>query len=261
MRKVRPFVACALVLGAGLLAAAPPPRVLEMTYPFEDASIYWPTATPFKLTRVSFGQTPGGWWYASNDFTASEHGGTHADAPIHFARGGRTIDQVPLEEWIGPAVKIDVSAACARDRDAMLTVDDIRAWEKRNGRIPPKAWVVMYTGVGTRAYPDPVKVLGTDRRGAGAIPLLSFPGFSPEAATFLVKERAVAGIALDTPSIDRGRSPDFKVHQIVCGADRLALENLAAADRLPEKGATLHVIPMLIKGGSGAPARVFATLP
>lgn len=250
-----------LLLAAGLAAAATPPKLLEMTYPFEDASIYWPTATSFRLTRVSFGPTPGGWWYASNNFTASEHGGTHADAPIHFARGGRTIDQVPLEEWSGPAVKIDVTAACERDRDYMLTVDDLRAWEKRNGRIPPKAWVVMYTGVGTRAYPDPVKVLGTDRRGAEAIPLLSFPGFSPESATFLVRERSIHGIALDTPSIDRGKSPDFKVHQIICGADKLALENLAAADRLPEKGATLHVIPMLIKGGSGAPARVFATLP
>ncbi|MBK8595272.1 MAG: cyclase family protein [Holophagales bacterium] len=261
VRTAFSFFAATFLVGTAVVVAAPPPKLLDLTYPFEDSSIYWPTATSFKLTRVSFGPTPGGWWYASNDFTASEHGGTHADAPIHFARGGRTIDQIPLEEWIGPAVKVDVSDACDRDRDYMLTVDDLRAWEKKHGRIPAKAWVVMYTGLDTRFYPDPVKVLGTALRGAEAIPLLSFPGFSPEAATFLVKERSITGIALDTPSIDRGRSPDFKVHQIVCGADRLALENLAAADRLPAKGATLHVIPMLIKGGSGAPARVFATIP
>lgn len=255
------LLAGTFLAGAGLALSAPPARILDLTYPFEDSSVYWPTATSFKLTRVAFGPTAGGWWYASNDFTASEHGGTHADAPIHFAKGGRTIDQVPLDEWIGPAVKVDVSAACAKDRDYMLTVSDLRAWEKKHGRIPAKAWVVMYTGLEKNAYPDPVKVLGTGLRGAEAIPFLSFPGFSPEAATFLVKERSISGIALDTPSIDRGKSQDFQVHQIVCGADKLALENLAAADLLPEKGATLHVIPMRIKGGSGAPARVFATLP
>lgn len=264
MRKTfsRPlFGTFAAAAAAGLAAAAPPPKLLDMTYPLEDASVFWPTATPFRLTRVSFGPTPGGWWYASNDFTASEHGGTHADAPIHFAEGGRTMEQIPLEEWIGPAVKVDVSASCAKDRDYMLTVADLKGWEKRHGRIPKGAWVVLYTGHGTRSYPDPVAVLGTDRRGPEAIPLLSFPGFSPEAATFLVKERSITGIALDTPSIDRGRSADFQVHQIVCGADRLALENLAAADRLPAKGATLYVVPIPIKGGSGAPARVFAVLP
>ena len=249
-------------LATGCVATtAPGPHLLEMTYPFESASIYWPTATGFSHTPVSFGPTPGGWWYASNDFTASEHGGTHADAPIHFAKGGRTMSQIPIGEWIGPAVKIDVSAACERDRDYMLTVADVLAWEQRHGRIPERAWVVMYTGVGTRHYPDPVKVLGTDARGPEAIPLLSFPGFSPEVAEFLVQERVITGIALDTPSIDRGKSPDFKVHQIICGANKLGLENLAAVDRLPETGAILHVIPMLIKDGSGAPARVYAELP
>ena len=258
--RTLPALLAACVLAAPL-SAAPPRKMLDMTWPFEAASLYWPTATPFTLKQVSYGVSAGGWWYASNDFAASEHGGTHADAPIHFAKGGRTIDEVPLDEWIGPAVKIDVSDACAKDRDYMLSVDDVKGWEKRNGRIPRRAWVVMYTGVGTRAWPDPVAVLGTDRRGPEAIPLLSFPGFSPEAAEFLVKERDVKGIAIDTPSIDRGRSPDFRVHQVICGANRLALENLAKADRLPEKGARLWVIPMNIKGGTGAPARVFATVP
>lgn len=171
------------------------------------------------------------------------------------------MEPIPLDEWVGPAVKVDVSAACAKNRDYMLTVADLRDWEKRHGRIPKGAWVVMYAGHGTRSYPDPVAVLGTDRRGPEAIPLLSFPGFSPEAATFLVKERSITGITLDTPSIDRGKSADFPVHQIVCGADKIALANLAAADRLPAKGATRWAVPIPIRGGSGAPARVFAILP
>jgi kynurenine formamidase len=236
-------------------------RLLDMTYVFDESSIYWPTAAPFKLNKGAWGISQGGWWYASNEFSAAEHGGTHADAPIHFAAGGRTIDRIPLGEWIGPAVKIDVSRKCSQNRDYLLSADDIRDWESKYQRIPEGAWVIMFTGIGTRYYPDKKQVLGTDKTGAAALPELSFPGFSPEAVEFLLKERNIKGIAIDTPSIDPGKSRDFKVHQILLGADKLALENIASLDKLPPKGAVLYVIPMLIKDGTGAPARVFAILP
>jgi kynurenine formamidase len=248
-----------LVAAAGMLQAGQPSSILDMTYAFDDSSIYWPTATPFALEQVAWGPTEAGYWYASNNFSASEHGGTHADAPIHFAEGGRTIDQIPLSEWIGPAVRIDVTGQCKESRDYMLQVSDILAWEKEHGRIPKGAWVIMYTGIGTTHYPDRTKVLGTDKSGAEAVPLLSFPGFSPESAELLVKQREITGIAIDTPSIDAGSSKDFRVHQIVCGAGKLALENIANLDHLPATGATLYVIPMMIRGGTGAPARVFAS--
>ncbi|MEN6615658.1 MAG: cyclase family protein, partial [Syntrophorhabdus sp.] len=122
-------------------------------------------------------------------------------------------------------------------------------------------WVIMYTGIGTRYYPDRKLVLGTGRKGLPAIAELDFPGFSPEAAEFLVKERSITGIAIDTPSIDYGKSQDFPVHRIICGADKLGLENVANLDKLPVTGSTLYVIPMSIKGASGAPARVFAVVP
>jgi kynurenine formamidase len=232
---------------------------LDMTYPLDEAAIFWPTAKPFSIAKVGWGISEGGWWYASNEFSASEHGGTHADAPIHFAAGGRTIGQIPLEEWIGPAVRIDVTAKCGRDRDSLLTTEDLEGWEKENGRIPDGSWVIMYTGIGTRYYPDRKMVLGTEKTGAEALPELSFPGFSAKAVDFLIKERAIKGIGIDTPSIDRGQSAKFEVHQILCAADKLALENIANLDKLPAKGATLYVVPMLIKDGTGAPARVFAT--
>jgi len=235
--------------------------MLDMTYPYDESTIYWPTAKSFILEKVSWGITEGGWWYASNEFSASEHGGTHVDAPIHFAEKGRTIEQIPLEEWIGPAVKIDVTEKCEKNRDYLLGVDDINNWEKRYGKIPDGAWVIMCTGIDTKYYPDKKKVLGTDKTGGEAIPELSFPGFSPESVKFLIEERDVTGIAIDTPSIDYGKSKEFKVHQVLCGADKLALENIANLDKLPASGAMLYVIPMPIKGGTGAPARVFAIIP
>ncbi len=241
--------------------AGGPGNILDMTYPYDSQAIYWPNASPFKLTPEFDGMTQGGYWYSANFYSASEHGGTHADAPKHFSRHGRTIDQVPLAEWIGPAVKIDTTRECSRDRDYLLSVENIIAWEKMHGRIPDGAWVIMYTGIGTRFYPDPKEVLGTDKKGLSALTELSFPAFSPQAAEYLIRERNIKGIAVDTPSIDYGKSQDFMVHRIMCGADRLALENIANLDKLPATGATLYVIPMSIKGGSGAPARVFAILP
>ena len=205
--------------------------------------------------------TDKGYWYAANFYAASEHGGTHTDAPLHFAKHGRAIDQIPLEEWIGPAVKIDVRKQCAGNRNYLLSIEDIKKWEKKHGRIPAGAWVIMYTGIGTQFYPDLKRVLGTDKKGLSAIPDLSFPAFSKEAAEFLTTKRNIRGIALDTPSIDYGKSQDFRVHRVICGANKLALENIAHLDKLPAKGATLHVIPMSIKGATGAPARVFAIIP
>ena len=236
-------------------------KLLDMTYTYDESTIYWPNAEPFELKKGTWGINDAGYWYASNSYSAAEHGGTHADAPIHFAENGRTIDKIPLDEWIGPAVKIDVTAQCEADRDYQLTIGDIEDWERRYGDIPSGAWVIMYTGIGTKYYPDKKKVLGTEKRGVEAIPELSFPGFSPSAAEFLVRERNITGVALDTPSIDFGKSTEFLVHRILFGADKLALENIANLDRLPPSGATLFVMPMLIKDGTGSPARVFAILP
>jgi kynurenine formamidase len=236
-------------------------KLLEMTYPFDENAIYWPTAESFKLEKLNWGPVESGWWYASNNYGASEHGGTHVDAPIHFSENGNTIDQIPLHDWIGPAVKIDVVSKCLNNRDYLLTVKDIKHWEAKHGIIPDNAWVLMYTGIGTRYYPDKEKVLGTTKTGKDALPELSFPGFSAEAAEFLVKERNIKGIGLDTPSIDYGKSKDFLVHRICFKASKLAIENIANLDMLPARGAILYAIPMLIKDGTGAPARVFAVLP
>jgi len=238
-----------------------PGKLIDMTFPFSEESIYWPTDKPFTPKVVFRGITEGGYWYASNEYAASEHGGTHVDAPIHFYDQGRTIGQIPLQEWIGAAVKIDVTNKCLANRDYQLTVEDILAWEKKHGPIPRGAWVIMQSGVDGRYYPNKKQVLGTEKTGKAAVAELRFPGFSPESVTFLLTKRAINGIAIDTPSIDPGTSKDFRAHRELCKAQKLALENIANPEKIPESGAVLYVIPMFIKNGTGAPARVFAVLP
>lgn len=253
-----------LIMAFGLLISGgtvSKDKLLDMTFTFDKKTIYWPTNNPFHLKEMADGKVPGGWYYRSNDYCASEHGGTHVDAPSHFDKAGVPVDEIPLHQWIGPAVSINVTAKCAKNRDYLLTVRDIRDWEKQYGKIPAKAWVIMYTGIDTQFYPDKEKVLGTTKTGPEAVAELHFPGFSPESVSWLLKERSIAGIAIDTPSIDYGQSKDFKAHQILCAANKPAVENIANLDKLPPKGATLYVMPMKIKGGSGAPARIFAILP
>jgi kynurenine formamidase len=250
----------ALLAQTPAMSKEPKGKILDMTYAFSNDSIYWPTGKAFKSEKVFWGVNDKGWWYASNDYSANEHGGTHADAPIHFAQNGKTMDQIPLEEWSGPAVNIDVTKQCAQNRDYLLSVEDIKNFEKKYGKIPGGAWVIMYTGIDTQYYPDKRMVLGTDKAGSEAVDYLSFPGFSSEAVQFLLKERDIKGIALDTPSIDYGKSKDFPVHRLLCRAGKLAVENIANLDKLPAIGAMLYAIPMQIKDGTGAPVRVFAIL-
>ena len=235
-----------------------PAKFLDLSYAFGPETIYWPTAEPFKLQRVFYGRAKGGYFYAANNISMAEHGGTHMDAPIHFAEGKRTSAQVPLTNCVGPAVVIDVREQCAKDVDYLLTVDDVRLWEQQHGQIPRGTVAVMYSGWGAR-WPDKKRYLGTEK------PLdvdnLHFPGFSMEAVEYLINDREVAAIAIDTASIDRGQSKDFIAHQILNAANKPAFENVANVDKLPATGATFIALPLKIEGGSGGPARIVAVLP
>ena len=233
-------------------------QLIDMTYPFAEETLHWPTAKPFMLEKVHEGMTPQGFWYSSYNYSASEHVGTHLDAPFHFAWGKWTTDQVPLERTIGPGVVIDVRRKAQANPDYQLQVVDIRAWERRHGKIPRGAIVLMYSGWG-KFWGDRKSYFGTDR--PGDVTNLRFPGFSNEAAEFLIKEREIDAVGTDTPSIDYGPSHDFMAHQTFGGANVPIFENVAGLDRLPLKGATIFAIPMKIQGGSGAPLRIFALLP
>jgi kynurenine formamidase len=231
---------------------------VDLTYPFSSDTHHWPTAKPFQFEKVAEGRTPGGFWYSSYNYGGSEHVGTHLDAPFHFAEGKWTTEQVPLSRLIGPAVLIDIARQAEKNSDYALQMSDVRGWEKFYGRIPRDSIVLIRSGWG-KHWGDRKRYFGTDE--AGNVRDLHFPGLSKEAAEFLVKQRGVKAVGIDTPSIDPGPSKEFLAHQVLGAANVPIFENVAALERMPARGATVYAIPMKIKGGSGAPLRIFAFLP
>ncbi len=233
---------------------------IDMSYPYDESTIFWPTAQPFELEVVSAGRTEAGYYYAANNFCMAEHGGTHLDAPIHFSEGRHTADEIPVERLIGAAVVVDVSAAAAANPDYQVTVDDLTAWEEQHGRIPDGSILLVHTGWGPR-WGDRASYLGTDLTGPEAVPELHFPGLAPEAAEWLVEHRRIDAFGIDTPSIDYGQSTLFESHRILYAENVPAFENVAARERLPATGAYVIALPMKIAGGSGGPLRIVGVIP
>ncbi|MFQ5992523.1 MAG: cyclase family protein [Nitrospiraceae bacterium] len=258
--STRPVFLCALFLAALVSACAQEPsdRILDLTYPFDEGTVYWPTNKSFQWEKTAWGITSGGYWYASADFAASEHGGTHIDAPIHFGQGRNTVDQIPVSQLIGPAVLVDMTQQCDANVDYELTVDDLKRWESRHGVIEDGSLVLIRTGWG-QYWSDKHRYLGSETLEDAST--LHFPGVSRHAAQFLVTERAIRGIGIDTASIDPGRSRDFPVHQVLSQANVYALENVAALESLPPRGARVFALPIKIKGGTGGPVRIIAFVP
>jgi kynurenine formamidase len=235
-------------------------NIVDLTHPLDADTIYWPTDTEgFKLTPIFKGKTEGpeGFFYVAFRFCSPEHGGTHLDAPYHFAEGRKTTAEIPVQRLIGPAIVVDISAKAAKDRDYVLSVEDVSAWEAEHGKVPSGAIVLLRTGWSKR-WPNKLAYLGDDTPGDASN--LHFPSYGPAAARMLV-DRGAMVLGVDTASIDNGPSRKFYVHRIAGAANVAGLENLTNLDKLPPTGAWVATLPMKIAGGSGAPARVVAFLP
>jgi kynurenine formamidase len=266
-----PAVACALPLvawSAALVSCTPAggevarlfadsTAWIDLTYGFGDRTVYWPTVQGFRLERVAEGMTPGGYYYAANNLSGAEHGGTHLDAPIHFAEGRWTADQIPVHRLVGSAVVVDVADRAAANPDYLVTVADLESLPA--GVSLEGAIVLIRTGWG-RYWTDPVRYLGTSLQGAEAASQLHFPGLAPDAARWLA-ERRVDAVGIDTPSIDHGPSTAFESHRILFDANVPAFENVANLERLPVTGAFIVALPMKIEGGSGGPLRIVGIVP
>jgi kynurenine formamidase len=250
----------AVAMSSGLPSVKLPAgsRLVDLTHAFDSNTIYWPTEkTGFVLQEISADTTPGGWFYATHRFSAPEHGGTHMDAPYHFAQNGLTVDASPLAKLIAPAAVIDMRVQAEAQPDALLDVETIEQFEKQFGPIIPGTIVLVRTGWASR-WPDRKRYLGDDKLGTAAG--LHFPGISEAAAEALVK-RKVAAVGIDTASVDHGPSKDFLAHRTLSANDIPAFENITHLDLLPPRGALILALPMKIKAGSGAPLRIVAVVP
>lgn len=190
--------------------------------------------------------------FYGNVLTYWEHSGTHMDAPHHFAEGKWMVHQIPAGRLIGPAAVIHIHERAASNPNAQVTPNDIRTWERRNGRLPNGAIVLMHSGWESRVNNEQA-YRNTDGKG-----IMHFPGFHPEAAQMLVRDRNITGIGVDTLSLDYGASTDFKTHVTVLSANKWGLENVANLASIPPKGATLFVGAPRVQDGSGGPTRVIA---
>lgn len=243
-----------------LLAAVERADLIDLTHVFDADTLVWPTSAAFRLEKVADGVTPAGFYYAANNVHTAEHGGTHVDAPVHFAQGQQSVEQIPFSRLIGRALVVDVSTQAAADPDYLVTVDDLLRWEQTQGSIDRLSLVLLHTGYAAR-WPDAERYLGTAERGPGAVAHLHFPGLAPEAATWLISQRDVAAIGIDTASIDRGQSTSYDTHRALAAAGVPAFENLTMLHRLPARGAVVVALPMNVGGGSGAPLRAVAMVP
>lgn len=259
------LVVCALSLASACAGSRGPsaspqatPCLVDLTYPYDEHTVYWPTSpSKFEKDTLFYGSTEGGYFYSSFKISTPEHGGTHIDAPIHFAEGQDTTDEVPLERLIARGVVIDMSAAAANDPDAVLSVEHIESFEQTHGGITRGTIVLIRTGW-ARYWPDTKAYLGDDTPGDAS--RLHFPGISEAAAQSLVA-REVAAVGIDTASIDRGASKDFLAHRVLMNAGIPAFENVANLEQMPARGAEIIALPMKIAGGSGGPLRIIARVP
>ena len=266
MRSLLPFLLI-LLLACGqpdqpdLTAVLAKGHWVDMSYDFSNETIYWPNnPVGFKLDTQFNGTTPGGYYYSSYAFFSPEHGGTHLDAPVHFAQGKWSNDQIPLDRLMGKAVVLDVSEKADKNPDYQITPDDLQAWEQKNGPLPNDVILLFRTGWG-RFYPDKAKYLGTAEKGDSAVAHLHFPSIHPDLASWLIANRKVKAVGIDTPSIDYGQSKDFKSHQLFYAENIPGFENLARLEEVPTRGAYIIALPMKIRGGSGGPLRIVAWVP
>ena len=226
-------------------------RVVDLTQSLDERTVMWPGA-PAPTAETVLTVSHDGFYNRLLTFT--EHTGTHFDAPCHMVEGAESVDRIDPSKLVRPVAVIDVGEAMAGKPDAVLTLAQVHEFENRHGRIPEAGAAFLRTGW---------EAFNTDpARYANAPGPLRFPGFGPEAARFLVEERAVVGLGVDTLGIDPGVASDFVVHrQISHPRGVWHLEGLTNLDQLPPLGAWVVVGVLKLTDGSGGPARVIALVP
>jgi len=223
--------------------------VYDLTHVFSPRTPVFPAFKPIQI-RAKFSIAKDGFF--ANEVTFDEHTGTHLDAPVHFVANAVTADKLPADKFFAPLAVISIADRASRNADALLSVDDVLAWEKQHGRLPAGAFVAMHSGWDAKvATAD--RFLNKDAKGT-----MHAPGFSEEVARFLVKERDIVGAGVDTLSLDAASASRFVAHLALLGAGKYGVELLANLGTVPPSGATIIVGGPKHEGATGGPARVYA---
>ena len=246
-------VAAVFLMATTLSAQLPRGTVVDLTHNLSEKAPNWEGTekSPFEATTLGTFQKDG---YFSRRICLPEHFATHLDAPAHFSATAWTVEQIPVSHLIAPLIVLDATVQSAKNADYAITPDDVLAFEKQHGRIPPNS--VVFARTGWSKHWDSM----TDYRNADAKGVMHFPGFSPEAAKLLA-DRGIVGLGIDTLSIDIGASPDYPAHRYVLPRNIYQVENVADLSAIPATGATVVVAPVKLEGGSGGPVRVLAIVP
>jgi len=226
-------------------------KLVDLTYTLDEQSPGWPEDTLFHTTTSATFEHDG---FFTRNLQLPEHSGTHMDAPLHIDPQGKSVEQIPVPDLLLEAAVVDVRAPVSRNADYRLSAEDLQNWEKSHGPLPPGGALLALTGWGER-WPSQIRYMNQDAQG-----VLHFPGFSLEAAHYLLEHARPKALGIDTASIDYGPSRKLEVHQLTMRAGLYHLENLANLDKLPATGAVILSLPLKLGGGSAAPTRVIALL-
>lgn len=238
----------AAVPGAAQARTIPAHRIQDLTHVFREGSPVFTGPEPAREDLFTFA-TAG---FYSQKWTFGEHSGTHMDAPGHFIPGGRLTPAITPRELIVPLAVVDIAAKAARDPDATVTLNDLRRFERGSGRIPRGAFVAMNSGWAAKIGDE------LAYKGGAAFPNYHFPGWSKQAVEWLLANRAITGVGVDTMSLDPGNSTTFDVHVLLLGSNRYGLENLANLGSVRPRGTTLFTGVVPWEEGSGGPLRALA---
>ncbi|XP_035217237.1 isatin hydrolase-like [Stegodyphus dumicola] len=212
-----------------------PHEMVDMSYVFDETTLYWPTQKKFEMKLTHNGIADEGYWLQLEEYHSATHVGTHMDAPCHFAKERWCVDKIPLNHLKAPAAVIDIVKKAEEDRDALVQIEDLEKWEQISGQSLDGTIVMIRSGWGRR-WSDRESFIGT---AGNDTENFHFPGLSEEAAQWLVDNRKILGVGTETISLDHGPSQKLMAHRILLEANIYGLENVANMEEIPIFGATL----------------------
>ena len=227
-------------------------RVVHLSHLITPQIPQWPNDPPVEFQQTADLATEG---YYLRRVAIGEHSATHLNAPCSFHAGGLSVEAYPAESLVVRAIAIDIRVQATANPDYALTVADILAWEQQYGLVPAGSMVLLYTGWQAK-WSDAIAFFNVDAAGVA-----HFPGFGIDTINFLLSDRQIAGVGIDTHGVDPGWDTTFAINTQVLAQQRLVLENLTNLDQIPPVGTTLVIGILRLQHGSGSPAAVLALVP